>query len=343
MILVANHSSLHLASQICELGGHTLISSSLKFYNSKEVEVSIPQFHANECVLIIGYDGDSNLAFIELLLHAQRLRDMGISKIHLCMPYMIYSRQRQDDTGSFGALSLVIKMINQCQFASVSIADAHDPETFSHLNNFVEIPHNSLFTDYIPLVNEELVKRYGRQGIWKSGRSSNGEHRKPILIGADAEKLAATLQFFKLTEYTKDAVFVSPDAGSKRRLKFFLDVGYYGIALNKVRKSPSEVCISGKCEDFNRKDCIILDDIVDSANTVCRAAEFLKKCGAQRIIGYISHNLLNPDAVKRIEDSPINYLVLSDTNAPKPFVLDCEKIKIASVAAVMAKHLQNII
>jgi ribose-phosphate pyrophosphokinase len=290
MILVANHSSLHLASRICELGPYTLVTSDTRLYNSKEMEVSIPSFDANECVLIIGYDGDSNLTFIELLLHAQKLKNMGVSKVHLCMPYMIYSRQCQDKSGSFGVLSLVINMINQCQFASVSIVDPHDPEIFSQINNFVEIPHNSLFGDY-----------------------------------------------------TKDAVFVSPDAGSRRRLKFFLNAGCKGFALNKIRKSPSEVYISGECEDFNRKDCIILDDIVDSANTVCRAAEFLKKCGAQQITGYISHNLLNHDAVRRIEASPIDYLVLSDTSAPKPFVLDCEKIKIVSAATVIAKHLQSII
>jgi hypothetical protein len=54
----------------------------------------------------------------------------------------------------------------------------------------------------IILVNEELIKRHRRQEIWKSGRSGNCEHRKPMSIGADAEKLAATLQSSKLTEYT---------------------------------------------------------------------------------------------------------------------------------------------
>lgn len=139
-------------------------------------------------------------------------------------------------------------------------------------------------------------------------------------------------------------IIVSPDKGGLRRLRQYQDANFqHTSALHKERTAPGVVKITGNNQDFDRKDCIIIDDIVDSANTICSAARFLKESGAKKIKAFITHNLLNEAAVKLIEDSPIDSLILTNSVAPQKCALACGKIQIVDVGHTIARKLQDII
>ncbi len=291
MYIVTNPSAEALANTIALANGYERITSSISTYSHAEVEVSIPNFGAKECIVMIGFSIDSNRTIMELLQHLSLLKDMGVSKIYLCLPYLIYARQYTHDRGPKAALKVILDIINSYELSGVQLVDVHAEDVIPYVNNSHEISHYDIFCEHI----------------------ANG------------------------------AVVVAPDKGSARRVDSYRDKGYECAVLNKTRNSGHEVSIDGVREEFYRKDCIIIDDIVDSAGTICKAAEFLKESGAGRIEACVSHNSLNPESVARVEASPIDSLVLSDTNAARLFVLECKKIKIVSAAGVIARNLQAII
>jgi ribose-phosphate pyrophosphokinase len=291
MQIVSNPSVEMLAFSVSKIVGYELITSDIAVYSHSEVEVSIKGLKAKECILIVGLSVDSNRTIMELWQHLYLLKDMGVSKIYLCLPYFIYARQYTHTRGPKAALKALIDMLNQCNLNGVQLIDIHAEGIKSHVNNSVEIRHYDLFCEHIP----------------------------------------------------NEGVIVAPDQGGGRRVNDYKNKGYKSATLNKTRGMDGEVSINGDREEFYRKDCIIIDDIVDSANTICRAAEFLKESGAKRIEAYVSHNALSRESVRRIEASHIDSLVISDTNAVEPFVLKCKKIKIVSSAGEIARNLQAII
>ncbi len=291
MILIANQSAQRLASDVASYNGWELIISDVISYSNAEIEIFLSNLNFKQCVLIIGTSGDSNRTFMELLLHLSALRNMGMEHIHLCLPYLMYSRQFSSSSGPREGLKVIFDAINNFNLASIHFVDTHCRDIAIYVNGANEISHYDIFSKYIP-----------------SG-----------------------------------TLIVSPDRGSGRRANVYSSRGCSTAMLNKVRSNGQEVRVEGEFKEFYRKDCIIIDDIVDSASTICKAAEFLKESGAGRIGGCVSHNVLNRLSVSRIEDSPIDYLMLSDTNATASFVLKCKKIQIVSAADTISRHLQNII
>lgn len=138
-----------------------------------------------------------------------------------------------------------------------------------------------------------------------------------------------------------NCLLVGPDTGSIRRLHQYPNTPI--AALKKFRAKDGVIRIEGNAEEFDRKDCIIIDDIVDSAHTVCSAAKFLKESGAKTVKAFVTHNLLNSESVKRVNDSAIDRLVMTNTVAPHESALQCEKIKIVDVGQVIANKLHGII
>lgn len=291
MILISNPSAATLANAIAKANGYELKVSTMSTYSGAEVEISISYIESKECVLVIGMSKDSNQTFVELLLHLSTLKNMGVERIHLCLPYLIYSRQYNSSTGPRGVLKAILDVVNIYKLASVQLIDDHGSGIVGHIKRSTEVSHYDLFSEHI----------------------------------------------------SRSLLIVAPDRGSKRRTDVYATHGYVTGVLEKARSEGQEISINGVREEFYRKDCIIIDDIVDSASTICRAAEFLKESGAERIGACISHNVLNAQSVAKIEASPLDYLVLSDTNVAEPFVLECKKIKIVSAAGVIARHLQAVI
>lgn len=141
----------------------------------------------------------------------------------------------------------------------------------------------------------------------------------------------------------KDAMIVSPDLGSVSRARKFaerLDMPLAIIDKRRPRANVSEVMsIIGNVEG---KKCILVDDLIDTAGTLCHAADALiEKGGATEIYACATHGVLSDPAVKRLEESPIQELALLDT-IPLPSEKKLDKIQILQTAPVFSEAIGRI-
>ena len=112
------------------------------------------------------------------------------------------------------------------------------------------------------------------------------------------------------------------------------------IDKRRARANVSEVMnIIGEVEG---KTCVLVDDMVDTAGTLCHAAKALKDQGAKRVVAYITHPVLSGPAVDRIEASALDELVVTDTIPLRENALACRKIRQLSVAGLLAETMRRI-
>lgn len=138
-------------------------------------------------------------------------------------------------------------------------------------------------------------------------------------------------------------VVVSPDVGGVVRARAYakrIDASLAIIDKRREKAGLSEVMnIIGEVKG---KDCIIVDDIVDSAGTLCNAAEALIESGATAVYAYVTHGVLSGKALQRIQDSSLTALVITDSICPTKEVLSVQKIKIVSIAPLLAEAIRRI-
>lgn len=208
------------------------------------------------------------------------------------IPYFPYTRQDKKDQsrGPIGA-KVVAEMIEQRGGTSVITYDLHADQIQGFFNIPVtHIEGKNVFDDYIHLL---------------------------------------------LNDSANDIILCGPDAGSGKRVKRMKDQIYnrYGINLNyimldKTRKEANVVDEMVIIGDVTNKDVIILDDIVDTAGTLCKAAEVLINSGAKSVRAIISHGVLSGPAYNRIDNSMLTELIISDSLE----TMVHEKIIVVSVA-----------
>ena len=137
---------------------------------------------------------------------------------------------------------------------------------------------------------------------------------------------------------------VSPDVGGvvrARALAKRLDDTELAI-IDKRRPKPNESEIMNIIGDVEDRTCVIIDDLVDTAGTLCNAANALKQNGASKVVSYCTHPVLSGNAVKNIESSLLDELVVTDTIPLRSEATTCEKIRQLSVAAMLAESLRRI-
>lgn len=141
----------------------------------------------------------------------------------------------------------------------------------------------------------------------------------------------------------RNQVVVSPDVGGVVRARAIAKRLETDLAIiDKRRPRPNVATVMNIIGDVNGRTCVIMDDMVDTANTLCEAARALKEQGAERVIAYCTHPVLSGPAVERISKSVIDELVVTDTIPLKPEAEACPKIRVVSVAALMAETVRRI-
>ena len=141
----------------------------------------------------------------------------------------------------------------------------------------------------------------------------------------------------------KDPVIISPDVGGVVRARAFAKRMNAGLAIaDKRREKAGESEVMNIIGDVKDKTCILLDDIADSAGTLCNAAKALKDNGAKEIFSYIAHGVLSGEALKRIEGSAIKELVLTDSIEASNDVKNTKNIRHISIAPLMGEAIKRI-
>jgi len=141
----------------------------------------------------------------------------------------------------------------------------------------------------------------------------------------------------------KDLVIVSPDAGGVERARLFSQKLKAGLAIADKRRAEANVAeIMHIIGDVNGKNCIIVDDIVDTAGTMTETVKALKKNGAKKIYAACTHGILSGKALERLTDSPIEKLYITDTIPLTGELAKCKKIGVLSVADLFSQAISSI-
>ena len=139
-------------------------------------------------------------------------------------------------------------------------------------------------------------------------------------------------------------IVVSPDVGGvvrARALARRLDNADLAI-IDKRRQRANESQVMNIIGDVRGRSCILVDDLVDTAGTLCQAAQALKDEGAVRVIAYITHAVLSGKAVERIGGSALDELVVTDTIPLRDDAKGCNRIRVLSVAELLAETMRRI-
>ena len=143
-------------------------------------------------------------------------------------------------------------------------------------------------------------------------------------------------------EQMEDLVVVSPDHGSVTRARNLAQMLNCPIAIiDKRRPEPNKSEIMNIIGNIEGKNCIIIDDMIDTAGTICNAANAIKALGAKSVRAAATHAILSGPAVERLEASAIEELVLLDT-VPLPEEKKLEKMTFLSVAPIFAEAMSRI-
>lgn len=111
--------------------------------------------------------------------------------------------------------------------------------------------------------------------------------------------------------------------------------------VDKRRERAGESEVMNVIGDVSGKDCILIDDIVDSGGTLCNAAEALLKNGATSVTAYITHGVLSGGAVARITGSKLQELVITDSIQPTQAVMDASNIRVVSIADLIGEAISR--
>jgi ribose-phosphate pyrophosphokinase len=141
----------------------------------------------------------------------------------------------------------------------------------------------------------------------------------------------------------RDLVVVSPDVGGVVRARAIAKRLESDLAIiDKRRPRPNVATVMNIIGDVDGRTCVIMDDMVDTANTLCEAARALKERGAQRVVAYCTHPVLSGPAISRIEASVIDELVVTDTIPLRADAEACKKIRQISVSELLAETMRRI-
>ncbi|MBI5493469.1 MAG: ribose-phosphate pyrophosphokinase [Deltaproteobacteria bacterium] len=141
----------------------------------------------------------------------------------------------------------------------------------------------------------------------------------------------------------KKVVIVSPDAGGVERARAYAKRLNAAVSfVDKRRPSPNVSEVMNIVGDVAGMDCILLDDMVDTAGTLTQAATALLKEGATSVMAYATHPVLSGPAIARIEQSPLQEVVVSNTIALHPEARACKKIRQLSVATLIGEAVRRV-
>ena len=150
-------------------------------------------------------------------------------------------------------------------------------------------------------------------------------------------------RYIKKNIKSRDLICVSPDAGGIERTRGLATKIHADLAIiDKRRPEPGKSKVMNIVGNVQGKDCIIVDDIIDSGGTIVNAADALVKKGAKNIYVFITHAVLSGDAINKLQKSKIKKLIITDSIDNSKKIRKASKIEVLSIAQLMAEAIKRI-
>lgn len=297
------NSNPDFAHTICMELGLPIGKSEVKTFADGEVSVSLEEtVRGADVFLIQSTCNPVNNHLMELLIMIDACRRASAGRITAVIPYFGYARQdRKAKSRDPISSKLVANMITAAGANRVLTMDLHAAQ----IQGFFDIPVDHL------LGNPTFVKYY--------------------------------LEKFPEETYDHDEfVVVSPDVGSVARARTFAAKVHMGLAIVDKRRQKANVCeVMNVIGDVAGKTCILYDDLVDTAGSLCNAAQALIDNGAKEVYACATHGVLSGPAFDRIEKSPMKELVVLNT-IPLTKNTPSSKIRQLDVAPIFARAIAHI-
>ena len=301
--IFCGNSSPEFAKNICKDLGVDLGKAEVKTFADGEASVSLLEtVRGADVFLVQSTCKPVNDHLMELLVMCDACRRASAGRITAVIPYFGYARQdRKAKSRDPISAKLVANMITAAGADRVLTMDLHAAQ----IQGFFDIPLDHLRG------NPTFVDYY--------------------------------LAKFPETEYNHDDfVVVSPDVGSVGRARAFAAKVHMGLAIVDKRRQKANVCeVMNVIGDVKGKTCILFDDMVDTAGSLCNAAKALTEQGAKEVYACATHGVLSGPAYVRIEESPIKEMVFLNT-IPEVRNTASGKLKFLDVSHVFARAIEHI-
>ena len=301
--IFCGNSNPEFAKTICKELGLELGHSTVKTFADGEASVSLEEtVRGADVFLVQSTCKPVNDHLMELLVMIDACRRASAGRITAVIPYFGYARQdRKAKSRDPISAKLVANMITAAGADRVLTMDLHA----SQIQGFFDIPVDHLLGN--PTFVNYFLNRFPEDKF---------DH--------------------------EDFVVVSPDVGSVARARAFAAKLHMGLAIVDKRRQRANVCeVMNVIGDVKGKTCILYDDMIDTAGSLCNAAAALAESGAKEIYACATHGVLSGSAFQRITESCINEVVVHNT-IPLPADCPCEKIKQLDVAPVFARAISHV-
>lgn len=302
--IFCGNSNPRFAETICKVLGIPMGLAEVKTFADGEVSVSLDEtVRGADVFLVQSTCKPVNDNLMELLVMADACRRASAGRITAVIPYFGYARQdRKAKSRDPISAKLVANMITASGADRVLTMDLHAAQ----IQGFFDIPLDHL------LGNPSFVEYY--------------------------------LNKFPEDQVNHDDfVVVSPDVGSVSRARTFAQKVHMSLAIVDKRRQKANVCeVMNVIGDVRGKTCILYDDMVDTAGSLCNAAKALVEVGgAKAVYACATHGVLSGPAYERIESSPIQEIVFLNT-IPQVGNTPSNKIKFLDAAPIFARAIEHI-
>jgi ribose-phosphate pyrophosphokinase len=153
----------------------------------------------------------------------------------------------------------------------------------------------------------------------------------PVLLGAIRER------------FHGDLTVISPDAGGVERARAYAKRLDASLAIIDKRREASNIAqVMNIVGEVEGRTCIMVDDIADTAGTLAEGARALRDAGASQIYAAITHPVLSGPAIKRIVESPLEGVVVTDSIPLRADARDCTKLEVVSIASLLGESIRRI-
>lgn len=298
------NSNPEFAMHVCKELGIELGKSEVKTFADGEVSVTLEEtVRGADVFLIQSTCKPVNDRLMELLIMIDACHRASAGRITAVIPYFGYARQdRKAKSRDPISAKLVANMITAAGADRVLTMDLHAAQ----IQGFFDIPLDHLLGS--PSFVEYFLHKFPED-----------------------------------TYNHDDFVVVSPDVGSVARARAFASKLHMGLAIVDKRRQKANVCeVMNVIGDVSGKTCILYDDMIDTAGSLCNAANALVEVGgAKEVYACATHGVLSGPAFQRISDSVIKEVVVLNT-IPLPQDCPCDKIKQLDVSSVFSRAIYHI-
>jgi ribose-phosphate pyrophosphokinase len=303
MMVFAGNANPQLAQDIAAYLGLRLGKAVVGQFSDGEIMVELLENVRGKNVFVVQPTcAPTNDNLMELLVMVDALRRASAGRITAVMPYFGYARQ--DRRPRSARVPITAKVVANM----LTVVGVHRMLTVDlhadQIQGFFDIPVDNVYASPILLGD-----------VWRSKNN-----------------------------HKEDVVVVSPDVGGvvrARALAKRLDDADLAI-IDKRRPRANESQVMHIIGEVEGRTCILVDDLVDTAGTLCKAAKALKEHGAAKVKAYSTHAVLSGPAVQNIENSQLDELVVTDTIPLRPEARACGRIRVLSIAEMLAETMRRI-